>query len=123
QRDDSSREDDTLGLALLVRSCFFVEPRMDEKSLVFMATRRRSDSAGPMTLRILNQMNRPFRMTSLDRLSLALERAADYATAAHICQTGWNRFSKEVQRFKYAEKIQQRGEKCRKKLQQGQPGS
>jgi tetratricopeptide (TPR) repeat protein len=60
---------------------------------------------------------------TFDRLSLALERAADYVTAAHICQTGWNRFSREVRRFKYAEKIQQRGEKCRKKLQQGQPGS
>lgn len=57
---------------------------------------------------------------TFDRLSLALERAADYATAAHICQTGWDRFSKEVRRFKYAEKIKQRGEKCGIRLQQSQ---
>lgn len=57
---------------------------------------------------------------TFDRLSLALERAADYSTAAHICQIGWGRFSKEVRRYKYAEKIQQRGERCRAKLRKSQ---
>jgi hypothetical protein len=54
-----------------------------------------------------------------DRLSLALERAGSPDAAATVCETGLSRFSRVVRRYKYAQQLEKRAERCRAKIQEG----
>jgi tetratricopeptide (TPR) repeat protein len=54
-----------------------------------------------------------------DRLSLALERAGSLDAAATVCETGLSRFSRVVRRYKYAQQLERRAERCRAKIQEG----
>jgi tetratricopeptide (TPR) repeat protein len=53
---------------------------------------------------------------TFDRLSLALERAGDPGAAATVCETGLSRFSRAVRRYKYAQQLEKRAERCRAKI-------
>jgi tetratricopeptide (TPR) repeat protein len=54
---------------------------------------------------------------TFDRLSLALERAGNPHAAATVCEIGLSRFSRAVRgRFKYAQQLERRAERCRAKI-------
>jgi tetratricopeptide (TPR) repeat protein len=55
---------------------------------------------------------------TFDRLSLALERAGSPDAAATVCETGLSRFSPVVRRYKYAQQLERRAERCRAKSRQ-----
>jgi tetratricopeptide (TPR) repeat protein len=59
--------------------------------------------------------------TTFDRLSLALERAGSPDAAATVCETGLSRFSRAVRRFKYAQQLERRAERCRAKIHERGP--
>jgi tetratricopeptide (TPR) repeat protein len=52
---------------------------------------------------------------TFDRLSLALDRAGNPSAAVKVCETGLARFSNDVRRYKYAQQLEKRGERCRAK--------
>jgi DNA polymerase III epsilon subunit-like protein len=53
---------------------------------------------------------------TFDRLSLALERAGNPSAAVQVCEIGLARFSHVVRRYKYAQQIERRAERCRAKV-------
>jgi tetratricopeptide (TPR) repeat protein len=57
---------------------------------------------------------------TFDRLSLALERAGDPGAAATVCETGLSRFSRVARRYKYAQQLEKRAERCRAKIQRSE---